>query len=211
MSRFLLIIAGYGLLYSFRFMRKLSCFLNSLYCLAYLHKIKVSYGRDLILRGGVKLLISKSSNVKIGHSFICSGRGYGIDSGNYSAIIVGDNAKLHIGNSVGMSNTSIHCKQEITIGDYVNIGGGCMIFDTNFHSTDWRDRKDRKLDITKRKCAPIHIGNYVFIGARSIICKGVTIGDHSIIAAGSVVVKDVPSDEVWGGNPAKFIKKIEEK
>lgn len=107
-----------------------------------------------------------------------------------------------------MSNTSIHCKQEITIGDYVNIGGGCMIFDTNFHSTDWRDRKDRKLDVENKKCAPVYIGNYVFIGARSLICKGVTIGDRSIIAAGSVVVKDIPSDEVWGGNPAKFIKKI---
>lgn len=47
-----------------------------------------------------------------------------------------------------------------------------------------------------------------FIGARSIICKGVTIGDHAMIAAGSVVVGDVPANEVWGGNPAKFIKNI---
>lgn len=55
----------------------------------------------------------------------------------------------------------------------------------------------------------LHIEDYVFIGTRSIICKGVTIGDHSVIAAGSVVIKDVPADEVWGGNPAQFIKKLE--
>lgn len=83
-----------------------------------------------------------------------------------------------------------------------------MIMDFNFHSTDWHNRLDRKEDVNNRRNAPIKIGDVVFIGARSIICKGVTIGDHSMIAAGSVVVKYVPANEVWGGNPAKFIKKI---
>jgi acetyltransferase-like isoleucine patch superfamily enzyme len=46
----------------------------------------------------------------------------------------------------------------------------------------------------------------VFIGARSVICKGVTIGARSIIAAGSVVVKDIPADCIAGGNPCKVIK-----
>ena len=48
----------------------------------------------------------------------------------------------------------------------------------------------------------------VFIGANCYIGKGVIIGDRSIVAAGSVVVKSIPADEIWGGNPAKFIKKI---
>ncbi len=82
------------------------------------------------------------------------------------------------------------------------------IFDSNFHSLDWHDRNDRAKDIANRKTAPVHIGDYVFIGTRSIICKGVTIGNHSIIAAGSVIVKDIPSDEVWGGKPARFIRKV---
>lgn len=55
----------------------------------------------------------------------------------------------------------------------------------------------------------IKIGNNVFIGAHTIICKPVTIGDDVVIAAGSVVTKDVPSGEMWGGVPAKFIKKLE--
>ena len=50
--------------------------------------------------------------------------------------------------------------------------------------------------------------NHVFIGTRGIINKGVSIGEGAIIAAGSVVVKDIPSWEVWGGNPARFIKKL---
>ena len=56
--------------------------------------------------------------------------------------------------------------------------------------------------------APIVIGNDVFVGANSIILKGVTIGDRAIIGAGSIVTKDIPKDEVWAGNPAKFIRKI---
>ena len=50
----------------------------------------------------------------------------------------------------------------------------------------------------------------MFIGTSCIIGKGVTIGENSVIAAGSVVVKNVPSNEIWGGNPAKFIRKINE-
>ena len=84
-----------------------------------------------------------------------------------------------------------------------------MIFDTNFHSTNWQDRADRDIDTQKAKTSPIHIGDYAFIGAHCIIGKGITIGEKSIIAAGSVVTRDVPACEIWGGNPANFIKKID--
>ena len=55
---------------------------------------------------------------------------------------------------------------------------------------------------------PVIIGNNVFIGMDSLILKGVTIGDYAIVAARSVVTKSIPAGEVWGGNPAKFIRKI---
>ena len=58
------------------------------------------------------------------------------------------------------------------------------------------------------KTAPILIKEGVFIGAHAIILKGVTIGRHSVIGAGAVVTKDVPDNEVWAGNPAKFVKKL---
>ena len=55
---------------------------------------------------------------------------------------------------------------------------------------------------------PVVIGNDVFIGAKSIILKGVTIGENSVIGAGSVVTKSVPANQIWAGNPAKFIRCI---
>lgn len=48
----------------------------------------------------------------------------------------------------------------------------------------------------------------VFIGAKCIILKGVTIGENSVIGAGSVVTKNVPANQIWAGNPAKFIKNV---
>ena len=53
----------------------------------------------------------------------------------------------------------------------------------------------------------VKIGHACFIGANSVICKNISIGDNSIVGAGSIVTKDIPDNEIWGGNPAKFIKK----
>ena len=55
---------------------------------------------------------------------------------------------------------------------------------------------------------PIAIGDNAFIGAHSTILKGVTIGANSIIGAASLVTTNIPDNEIWGGNPAKFIRKI---
>lgn len=176
--------------------------------IGYFIRKKVYYGTGIQLHGYSTFQIGKAAQVQIGNNFKCHGAKCGIEPGLPTLIKVADGATLSIGNNTGISNTSIHCYQEVTIGNYVNIGGGVKIFDTDFHSLDWQDRHYRDKDIANKKTSPIHIGNYVFIGTRSIICKGITIGDRSIIAAGSVVVKDIPSDEVWGGNPAIFIKHI---
>lgn len=132
----------------------------------------------------------------------------GVDIFTNSHIVVCQNAILSIGSNSGITSTAIYCAEKIEIGNYVNIGAGCLVMDTNFHSTNWMIRMDRKRDIINAKTAPVKIDDFVFIGARSIICKGVHIGEKSLVAAGSVVVKDIPAGELWGGNPAKFIKKI---
>lgn len=136
--------------------------------------------------------------------------GEGIDNVTRSQIVVLPGAILQIGDNTGMSQVSITCKCSIIIGDYVTIGAGTMIYDTNFHCTDWRIRRTHSEDLESSKNAPVIIENDVFIGARSIICKGVTIGARSIIAAGSVVVKDIPADCIAGGNPCRVINYIEE-
>lgn len=130
-----------------------------------------------------------------------------------TAIQVDDSACLTIGDYVGMSDVSIWAKKSISIGNHVMIGAGTIINDSNNHCIDYKSRRlERHNGIKKYNLeilsAPVIIEDDVFIGARCIIGKGVTIGARSIISAGSVVVKDVPREEVWGGNPAKFIKKL---
>ncbi|WP_170982947.1 acyltransferase [Dyadobacter frigoris] len=115
------------------------------------------------------------------------------------------NASLFIGSNSGFSGVSIFCMTKITIGDHVNCGGNVCIWDTDFHPLQYADRRIH--NIKKIKSFPITIGNDVFIGANSIVLKGVSIGDRAIIGAGSVVTKNVPPDEIWAGNPAKFLKK----
>ena len=158
--------------------------------------------------GKTKINIGKNTNVILGDGFTCSsGINNSIDMTGGSKINVKDGASLIIGSDTGITNTIIQCYEKIVIGNKVKIGAGSMIFDTDFHSLDWRDRND-KSDIEKRKKSPVIIEDLAFIGAHCIILKGVTIGEKSIIGAGSVVSRNVPSGEVWAGNPAKFIKTI---
>lgn len=125
-----------------------------------------------------------------------------------SSIRVEENAQIVVGNNVGMSNVSLWAKTKIIIDDNVKIGADCLIFDSDMHSLDFIQRRTISSDSTNAKSSPITIKEDVFIGTRSVICKGVTIGARSIVASGSVVVKSIPDDEIWGGNPAKFIRKI---
>lgn len=123
-------------------------------------------------------------------------------------ILVKKNATLGIGSNSGMNGAMIYCSMKIVIGSNVKIGGGTRIFDTDFHSLEYLSRRSAITDGLSAKQSPVIIGDDVFIGANCIIGKGVKIGDRSIIAAGSVVTKSIPPDEIWGGNPAKFLKKI---
>lgn len=72
----------------------------------------------------------------------------------------------------------------------------------------WLTAKGRQERLAIDK--PVTIGNDVWIGGHSTICPGVTIGDGAVIAAGSVVTKDVPANVVVGGVPAKIIKRIDQ-
>lgn len=157
--------------------------------------------------GRAVLKFHPGSRVEIGPYFRCvSSKLVGMENSVCSKIVVYGGGNLCIGKHTGMTNSTINCHDSITIGNYVNIGAGCIITDSDFHSLDWRDRMDGT-DITKRRNAPVVIKDLAFIGMHSIILKGVTIGEKSIIGAGSVVSKDVPDGEIWAGNPARFIKK----
>jgi len=107
-----------------------------------------------------------------------------------------------------MRCSAIICYHDIEIGNNVKIGGNTVIYDTDFHSLDPDLRLSKKSDKINAKWGKVSIGDQVFIGAHTTISKGVTIGENSIIGACSLVVNDIPSNEIWGGNPAKYLGKI---
>lgn len=125
----------------------------------------------------------------------------------FTSLVVGPGAELIIKKGAGISNTAIVARKKIVIEEDVFIGGDCKIYDTDFHSIQYHNRVGVDNDI---KCNPVIIRKGAFIGTGSIILKGVTIGEKSVVGAGSVVSKDIPPLEVWAGNPARFIKRLEE-
>ena len=126
----------------------------------------------------------------------------------FMSIKVRPGAQLTVGNNVALSNSAIYCADKITIEDDVFIGGDCKIYDTDFHSVFYNERL--AVPEEGKRTAPVTIKKGVLVGTGSIVLKGVTIGEKSVIGAGSVVSKNIPSNEIWGGNPVRFIRKIEQ-
>lgn len=175
-------------------------------------------GKNIRIFNRVFFRIASGAKVVIGDNFtFSSGGGFNPLCRNLQGCIVAERSTsvIEIGHHVGMSSSCLWAKERITIGNYVNIGGDCILLDSDCHNIDWRIRNSGKISATGNtldtetcKCAPITIEDHVLIGARCIILKGVTIGEHSVIAAGSVVTKDIPANCIAGGNPCKIIKSI---
>ena len=158
--------------------------------------IKVSGGGRVVL----------GNNIEINNGMMVNQIGYNIPC----VFRAEDGGSIVIGENVGMSQATLVAKNvDITIGNYVKLGGGVKIYTTDFHCIDFMKRRDSKVDMKDRKCAPVSIGDDCFIGAGTIILKGVTIGARSIIGAGSVVTKDIPEDCIAAGNPCKIIRQVE--
>lgn len=102
-------------------------------------------------------------------------------------LISNEGASLKIGNNVGISNSTIFCNHSINIKDNVMIGGSVKIYDTNFHSLNFRHRGNREEDRLNTSEKEVLIDEGVFIGAHSIILKGSNIEKESIVGAGSIV------------------------
>lgn len=172
---------------------------------------RVGVASNVEIKGRCRFSISRDSTITIRNNVtIASEFRSTISNGILTEICVQPKAYLYIGENSGISSTSIHVWESVYIGSYVNIGAGCLIMDTNFHSLESKIRMTKEGGIpgSEVKTSPIVISDHVFVGARSIICKGVNIGENSIVATGSVVVKNIPANQIWGGNPAKFISEI---
>ena len=142
--------------------------------------------------------------------------GENIRIGDYVHIVCAEHSPVNLSCWKSKQNTG-----EIKIGDYCLISPGasilsaekieiednCMIAANVYISdSDWHGIYNRTRPF--RCSAPIQIKNNAWIGYQSIINKGVTIGENSVVAAGSVVCNDVPANTIVGGNPARPIKQI---
>lgn len=114
---------------------------------------------------------------------------------SYIRVIKGGELILHEG--FINENVQITCASRVTIGKGCAIARDVIIRDYDAHTIESPGFEIKK---------PINIGNHVWIGTRAMILKGVTIGDGAIIAAGSIVTKDVPPYCVVAGIPAKVVK-----
>lgn len=138
-------------------------------------------------------------------------------------ILQNQSAKIKIGEKTFIGKSQLFCVNEIEIGSSVLIAPGCIIIDHDSHSLNYKEREDdvydcwldlkeqgyqKNIDIVKQ--GKVTIADNAWIGMNAIILKGVSIGKGAIIAAGSVVAKDVMPFTLVGGNPAKEIRKLEE-
>lgn len=172
----------------------------------YLKVNNVSYSK--YKTGGVPIIRnSKTGKIILGNNFsMNNGQFYNmIGCLQPCTFVVAENSNIIIGENVGISQTTLIAQCPIHIGNNVKIGGGTYIYTTDFHSLDSTIRNSENDGLYCKK-APVYIGDNVFIGAHCIILKGVTIGNNSIIGAGSIVTHDIPSNSVAAGNPAKVIR-----
>jgi len=115
-----------------------------------------------------------------------------------------EGARITIGRHTRIHGSCLHARSLIEIGERCLIAANCQILDSSGHELLLEDpaRRNSSRDVPR----PVTIGNDVWIGTGSIILPGVTIGDGSVVAAGSVVTKDVPSGVLAGGNPCRIIR-----
>jgi acetyltransferase-like isoleucine patch superfamily enzyme len=116
-------------------------------------------------------------------------------------------------------NICSHCliENDVKIGDNVTIKSGVQLWDgitlednvfvgANVTFTNDKYPRSKSADW---QCLTTIVKKGASIGAGSTILCGITIGENAMIGAGSVVTKDVPAGELWVGNPAKFVRKID--
>lgn len=161
-------------------------------------------GKGFISSGPCHFKAHNSESIIIGEQVTLNGYWRTNRSGLSNPVLLETigSGKINFGSYSGASAVIISSRSEVTIGQHVNIGANTRIFDHDFHSLDHRIRRNSLANI---KTSPVKIGDDVFIGANSIVLKGVSIGNKAIVGAGSVVTNNIPQGEVWGGSPAAFI------
>jgi acetyltransferase-like isoleucine patch superfamily enzyme len=161
---------------------------------------------DDCMLGAMAWCSGTPEQIRLGRRTIC--RGILLCDGGLGSVDLGD--LVYIGDDVIIST-----REWIRIGARTLVAHGVQIFDNDSHPIDASERHADYLNLIEGRprthlisSAPIEIGEDCWIGANSIVLKGVTIGDRSVVAAGSVVTADVAPDCVAGGNPARVVRSL---
>lgn len=183
-------------------------------CKSHLPKVfykinRIKYGKGLKLIGWPFIFRYPGATLKIGKNVAINSSFFSNLLGLYqrTIIIARGEGKVHIGDDVGISGSTIYAREEITIGNHVLVGANTKIVDNDFHPLDVEARNAN--DFSKLVCKPVRIEDNVFIGCNCLILKGTEIGANSIVGAGSVVCGKFPDNVVIAGNPARIIKNRE--
>jgi len=163
-------------------------------------------GKNYKLWGILRLLIDGNGKISIGNNF------HGVSSSIRSYITLFSNCRLtsirggiiKIGDDVGINGTTIVAKKNIEIGKNTIIAPNTIIIDFDGHEINNLTKRIN----TKDNGENIIIGQNCWIGMNSIILKGVTIGDNTVIGAGSVVTKNCDKNSIYAGNPCIKIKDL---
>jgi len=154
-------------------------------------------GADIELRGPV--IIRSRGTIEIGNRVF-------FDSCWHKPIYISvpcANARLVIEEAAYINyGAEISLLKEVVIGAYSMISIDCLIYDTDWHNLDGQDGSEIP-------AAPTRIGRGAWLGARVTVLKGVTIGDNTVVAANSVVTRDLPDGVLAAGNPARVVRRIE--
>ena len=175
------------------------------------------YEKNLILKGIPRIFNTKGATLKLGQNVTIKSSFLSNLVGLYSKTIIvtrTPEAKIVIGNNVGISGATIYARKSIYIGDNTAIGGNCKILDNDFHPIDMEERI--KLLANKYggeateqiPAKDICIGKNCFLGCNSIILKGTILGDGCVVGAGAVVSGKFDNNCVIAGNPAKVIRRL---
>lgn len=150
-------------------------------------------GRRFFVHGGLPR-ISGDGRILIGERVNWSCQRAPVD------IEVARGARLEVGARTFLNaGVEIICHLHIRIGEHCRIGPRCVIVDSNQHPVH---------EGQAARTAPVTLGRNVWLGRGVIVLPGVTIGDNSVIAAGSVVHCDIPAGEVWRGNPGVYVMPV---
>ena len=191
------------------FIRRVSVWMSTFLFKFRLEIFRCKYGKNLIIDGIPVIELARCGSISFGDNCVINSRFKSnlVGKANPMVFECRNDGSITIGNYTGLSFAVISSRIGIVIGNNVKVGGNVRIFDHDYHSLNYLDRRVGQSDQQNARSAPIQIGDDVFIGTNTIILKGVAIGNRAIIGAGSVVGCDIPSDEIWGGNPVRCLKK----